>query len=267
MEEKNKKYWEFKAKSKDEADLYLYIEIAWWGGGNYAHSAQSFKKELDALGEIKVLNVYINSPGGDVFEGTAIYNMLKRKGKKCELNVYVDGLAASIASVIAMAGTKVMMPSNTMMMVHNGWMYTAGNAAELEKDVEMLKKCDKAIKQAYLDKASASGKLDDDTITELMDNETWLTAQECFDYGLCDEIIGEKQIAAKFDRSLLKNFKNVPEDFLEKEEKNNAVPENLIRQIIQEELKGLNKLKKPEEPQDNSTDEEKAKLLLEIELI
>ena len=85
-----KKYWEFKAKANDptEADLYLYIEIASWGGGYCAHSAQSFKSELDALGDINVLNVYINSPGGDVFEGNSIYNMLKRKAKECEINYF-----------------------------------------------------------------------------------------------------------------------------------------------------------------------------------
>ena len=92
------KYWEFKNKTNNEADLYLYIEIADWGGGYAAHSAQSFKNELDGLGEIDVLNIYINSPGGDVFEGISILNMLKRK--KCVKNVYIDGLAASIASAI-----------------------------------------------------------------------------------------------------------------------------------------------------------------------
>lgn len=262
MPEKNKKYWEFKAKSKDEADLYLYIEIASWGGGGYAHSAQSFKRELDALGEIKILNVYINSPGGDVFEGNAIYNMLKRKAQKCTLNIYIDGLAASIASVIATAG-RVIMPNNTMMMVHNAWAYTVGNAQELRKFADTLDKINLTIKQAYLNKAE--GKLDEVAITELMDNEIWLTAQECFDYGLCDEIIGEKQIAAKFDMSLLKNYKNVPDIFSGKqhEEQHTAIPENTIRQIIKEELSALNKL----EEHENSFEEEKAKLLFEIEII
>lgn len=244
----NKKYWEFKAKTKDEADLYLYIEIASWGGGNYAHSAQSFKRELDALGEIKTLNVYINSPGGDVFEGNAIYNMLKRKAKNCELKIYVDGLAASIASVIAMAGY-VVMPSNTMMMVHNGWMYTYGNSKELRDAADMLDKVNTSIRQAYLNKAG--DKLDEDTIIDLMDNETWLTAQECLDYGLCDEVINEKQIAAKFDTSLLKNFKNVPDIFSFKDMK------------VKEEEKD----EEIEENSQNKLEEEKAKLLLEIDLI
>lgn len=237
---KNQKYWEFKNKSDDEADLYLYIEIASWGGGGYAHSAQSFKRELDALGDIKVLNVYINSPGGDVFEGNAIYNMLSRKAKNCQLNVYIDGLAASIASVIAMAG-KVFMPSNAMMMVHNAWSYTWGNAKELRDTANALDKIDISIKQTYLNKAGDN--LDEETITDLMDKETWLTAQECFDYGLCDEIIGAKQVAAKFDNSIFKNYRNVPEVYKpeDKEEPLNE-PENKI-------------------------EAEKAKLLMELDLI
>lgn len=242
------KYWEFVNKSDDEADLYLYIEIASWGGGYAAHSAQSFKYELDALGDIKTLNIYINSPGGDVFEGTAIYNMLARKAKNCKLNVYIDGLAASIASVIAMAGTKVIMPSNAMMMVHNAWCYTWGNSKELMDTATALSKIDTSIKQSYLNKAG--DKLDEDTITNLMDKETWLTAQECLDYGLCDEIISQKQVAAKFDSTILKNYKNVPKSF-EEVLKSKEVIEN----------------KQESKPNDMDIEAEKAKLLMELELI
>ena len=202
------KYWEFKNKTNNEADLYLYIEIADWGGGYAAHSAQSFKNELDGLGDIDVLNVYINSPGGDVFEGITIMNMLKRK--KCVKNVYIDGLAASIASVIAMAGDKIIMPSNSMMMIHNAWTCSYGNANDLREMADNLDKVTNSIKQSYLEKAG--NKLDEETLTNLMDNESWLTAQECYDYGLCDEVTGPKQIAAKLDEKSFKNYKNVPEN-------------------------------------------------------
>jgi ATP-dependent Clp protease protease subunit len=249
----NQKYWEFKNKTDNEADLYLYIEIASWGGGYAAHSAQSFKGELDALGDIKVLNVYINSPGGDVFEGNAIYNMLSRKAKNCQVNVYVDGLAASIASVIAMAGTKVIMPSNTMMMVHNAWMFAMGNAEDLRDAANTLEKVNFTIRQTYMKKAG--DKLDEETITDLMDKETWLTAQDCLDYGLCDEIIDEKQIAAKFDASVMKNYRNVPQIYKTEDKKDDVkepkvVPEN-----------------KPIEEHKNNIEAEKAKLQMEIELI
>ena len=214
-----KKYWEFKNKTSTEADLYLYIEIASWGAGYSAHSAQSFKQELDDLGEIETLNIYINSPGGDVFEGNTIMNMLKRK--KCTKNVYIDGLAASIASVIAMAGDKIIMPSNSMMMIHNAWTYTAGNSKDLRKLADDLDKVNASIRQAYLDKAG--DKLDEETLINLMDNETWLTAQECFDYGLCDVVGEDKNIAAKFDLNLLNQYKNIPVNYVLKqaEAKNN----------------------------------------------
>lgn len=250
MTVKNNKYWEFKAKSQDEADLYLYIEIASWGAGYAAHSAQSFKRELDALGEIKILNVYINSPGGDVFEGNAIYNILSRKAKKCAVNVYVDGLAASIASVIAMAGTKIIMPNNAMMMVHNAWGYWVGNANDFREAADIMDKVNLTIKQAYLNKAGDV--LDEETITGLMDAESWLTAQECLDYGLCDEVVSAKQIAARFDPDLLKNFKNVPFEFL------TASP------VKDEGVQPESHMSPPTNPKAQA---EKERLLLEIELI
>lgn len=225
----NRKYWEFKSKSKDEADLYLYIEIASWGGGYSAHSAQSFKDELDSLGDISILNVYINSPGGDVFEGTAISNMLKRH--KAHVNIHVDGLAASIASVIAMAGDTIHMPKNAMMMVHNAWTYTWGNANELRKIAEDMDKINMSIKQSYLDKAG--DKLNLDAITVLMDNETWLTAQECYDYGLCDVIEEEKQIAASIDDKFMDKYKNIPKYILNNKTKKiiNNKKDEVIREL------------------------------------
>jgi ATP-dependent Clp protease protease subunit len=216
----SKKFWEFKNQTIDEADLYLYLEIASWGGGFYAHSAKSFKGELDALGELKTLNVYINSPGGDVFEGVAIYNMLKRH--KAHVNIHVDGLAASIASVITMAGNTIIMPSNAMMMIHNAWMYTAGNSKDLREAADMLDKVDTSIRQSYLTKAG--DKLSEDDLVSLMEAESWLTAQEAYDYGLCD-VVGEvKQVAALSNNGLLAKYRNVPTAVIPKEEP--AKPEN-----------------------------------------
>ncbi|ERI10899.1 head maturation protease, ClpP-related [Aneurinibacillus aneurinilyticus] len=202
-----KKFWEFKNKTDDEADLYLYIEIASWGGGYYAHSAKSFKQELDNLGDIKTLNVFVNSPGGDVFEGVAIYNMLKRH--KAHVNVHVDGLAASIASVIAMAADTIYMPSNAMMMIHNAWMFTAGDSNDLREAADMLDKVNTSIRQSYLDKAGDA--ITEEDLTALMDKESWLTAQECYDYGLCDVVGEAKQIAACTNEELFAKYRNVPD--------------------------------------------------------
>lgn len=237
----SKKFWEFKNQTTDEADLYLYLEIASWGGGYYAHSAKSFKGELDALGELKTLNVYINSPGGDVFEGVAIYNMLKRH--KAHVNIHVDGLAASIASVITMAGDTIIMPSNAMMMIHNAWMYTAGNSKDLREAADMLEKVDTSIRQSYLTKAGDA--LPEDDLIALMEAETWLTAQEAFDYGLCDVVGESKQIAALANSGLLAKYRNVPEAITQApaEPENKGLTEEQRKEIARNaslELQNLN---------------------------
>jgi ATP-dependent Clp protease protease subunit len=107
----------------------------WWGDET---TPLLFKADLDRLGDITELNLYINSDGGDVFAGQAIYSMLKRH--KAKVIVHVDGLAASIASVIAMAGDVVHMPINAMLMIHNPMTHAAGNSAEFRKIADTLDK-------------------------------------------------------------------------------------------------------------------------------
>lgn len=229
---KGKKYWEFKNLADDEAVLYLYTEIASWGGGYSAHSAQSFKDELDNLGDIDTLNVYINSPGGDVFEGIAIYNMLKRH--KAHINVYIDGLAASISSVIAMAGDTVYMPSNAMMMIHNAWMFAVGDYNDLREAADNLEKINTSMKQSYMDRTKSD--ITEEDLTKLMDDETWLSAQECFDYGFCDDIEEEKEIAASIDTKMLAKYKNTPKELLSKvkktKEPKKAIKDEEIESLI-----------------------------------
>ena len=135
---KNKRFWNFKALDEKTGELTLYGEISnetWWGD---EVTPKEFKSDLDNLGEIDTLNIYINSPGGDVFAGQTIYSILKRH--KAHKNVYIDGLAASIASVIAMAGNTIFMPKNAMMMIHNPWTVGMGNADEFRKLAEDLDK-------------------------------------------------------------------------------------------------------------------------------
>lgn len=203
----NKKYWSFENKGNKTADLYLYNSITSWGSGEYSTSAKSFKKDLDNLGELNELNVYINSPGGDVFEGVTISNMLKRV--KGDVNIHIDGIAASIASVIAMSGNNIIMPKNSMMMIHNAWSMHYGNAKDFRKMADDLDKITDSIKQTYLDKAD--NKIDYDTLTDLMDNETWLTAEECFNYGLCTEVSDSVDAVACVDEGIFKNYKNIPD--------------------------------------------------------
>ena len=117
-----------------------------------------------------------------MFEGTAIYNQLRRC--PAHKTVYLDGFACSIASVIAMAGDEVVMPKNTLMMIHNMWMGAVGNAAELRKAADDLETINAAGRGAYL--AKAGEKLTEEKLTELMEAETWLTAEQCIALGLAD---------------------------------------------------------------------------------
>lgn len=185
-----KTMWEIKQQTEPNTlDLYIYGDVEgdgydWWTDEviRSETSANTFREELAKYPNVTQINLYINSYGGSVFEGTAIYNQLKRH--QAHKTVYIDGFACSIASVIAMAGDEVVMPRNALMMVHNMWMYVQGNAAELRKAADDLDKINQAGREAYLQKAG--DKLTPEAIAQLEDDETWLTAEECIQYGLAD---------------------------------------------------------------------------------
>lgn len=184
--------WEIKqsATAPKTVDIYIYSAVEgdgydWWTGEIIPSetSSNTFKEKLESVGEFDSINLYINSLGGSVLEGVAIYNQLKRT--HASITAYIDGFACSIASVIAMAADKIVMPKNTVMMIHNMWTYAQGNATELRKVADDLDKLNEIGKNAYLEKSS--GKIEADKLTELMDAETYLTAEECIEYGLADE--------------------------------------------------------------------------------
>ncbi len=188
-----RRFWEFRNQAESEADLYLYGPIGSDGGLSWLFdeiTPKAFKGELDALGDIKTLNVYINSDGGDVFAGQAIHSMLKRH--PANVIVTVDGLAASIASVIAMAGDTIRMPRNAMMMIHNPITITFGDANEHRKMADTLDQVRESIVAAYQDKTGMAR----DELISLLEAETWMTAEEAVARGFADEIDEAKQIAA-----------------------------------------------------------------------
>lgn len=198
---------------KNEADLELYDDIGeeydWWTGKTSGISAESITQFLRENQDVDTINVHINSNGGFVFEGITIHNVLKGSGKT--INVIIDGLAASIASVIAMAGDTVKMYPTSQMMIHNCWTYCQGNANELRKIADQMDVIMESSKIAYLSKAK--DKLPKETLDELLDEETYLTAQMCYDYGLCDEIIGAEPKAQEQEikpQAKLDNQPNVP---------------------------------------------------------
>lgn len=206
---KKKKFWNMRNLDDGSGELTLYGEISnetWYGD---EVTPKEFKAGLDSLGDIETLNVYINSPGGDVFAGQTIYSILKRH--KAHKNIYVDGLAASIASVIAMAGSTIFMPKNSMMMIHNPWTFGVGNASDFRKLAEDLDKIRESLISAYEDRSA----LMRDEIIDIMDKETWLTASECMEYGFCDVVEGEKQIASSIDSEMLKKYRNTPKDLID----------------------------------------------------
>ncbi len=193
------KFWTFKAKADDKTvgELMLYDPISdmtWWGDET---TPKEFKKELDALGDISQLNIYVNSEGGDVFAGQAIYSMLKRHSAK--KTAYIDGLAASIASVVVMAADKIVMPKNAMMMVHKAWTFAIGNADDMRKLADDMDKIDESIVTTYTEKTGKTA----DEIKDLLAAETWMTADEAVADGFADEIEEAKQIAASLDGSFL----------------------------------------------------------------
>lgn len=188
-------WWELRqsASRNDALEMYLYGDVEgdsvdWWGDTSESDtSADHFRDELAKYPNVTEIVLYINSYGGDVYEGTAIYNQLRRH--PAHKTVYIDGFACSIASVIAMAGDEVIMPKNTLMMLHNMWCVAVGYPAQLRKAADDLDVIIAAGRQAYL--AKAGDKLTEDKLIELMDAETWLTAEQCIELGLCDRYADE----------------------------------------------------------------------------
>jgi ATP-dependent Clp protease protease subunit len=230
------KYWEIKMSAENgAADVFIYGEIVSYLWDENDVSSSSFKKDLDNLGDLSTINLYINSPGGSVFEGIAIYNMLKRH--KAKVHVHVDALAASIASVIAMAGDTIFMPKNSMFMIHNPWIFTMGNASDLRKAADDLDRIGNSSKQTYLQKAG--DKLTDEKLQTMLDAETWLSADEAYQYGLCDVVEQENQMAASICEDLFEKYKNVPELLMKEKTKEQISAEEMVfRQQIADESKG-----------------------------
>lgn len=191
---KFKPMWEIRpGEDPTVLDLYIYGDVeaeTYVDNGLFCYwkesenSANHFREVLSQYPNVTQINVYINSYGGSVFEGTAIYNQLRRH--PAHKTVYVDGFACSIASVIAMAGDEVVMPRNTLMMIHNMWMDATGSAAELRKAADELDTINAAGRAAYLDKAG--DRLPEEELVAMMDSETWLTAERCVELGLADRV-------------------------------------------------------------------------------
>lgn len=186
-------------KNDKEHKLYIYGAIGGWFSDN---DADTIRHKLNEIKSEKI-HVHINSGGGSAFDGIAICNLLKQHD--AEIIVHIDGWAASAASIIAMAGDKIIMPSNTMMMIHQASTFEYGNADDFEKVAKDLRKIDTAIRQTYMNRFVGT----EEELAELLKEETWLTADEALALGLADEVTEEIEIDDKLqDNTHIENFKN-----------------------------------------------------------
>lgn len=198
-------------------------------------SATSFRDALKELGDVSTINLSINSGGGSVFDGIAIYNMLK--SHKATVNVYVEGLAASIASVIAMAGDTITMRSGSMMMVHMPWTLSQGNAEEMRKTADTLEKTGDSIVDIYSERTGISS----DDVRNIMNDETWLSAEEAVEQGWATKLDKKEAVMNSVPKEILGRFSNVPKNVLARVEKKTLSQDRL--DLIEREKQALKLLK------------------------
>ena len=188
-------------------NIYDIIGETWWDEGI---TGKNFVNELAQLDKTRVLDVYISSSGGDVMDGTVIYNaLLQHQGA---VNIIVDGWAISIASVIAMAGDTIKMSAIGMMMIHKPSNWCGGNANDMRKNADLLDKVEGALSKAYTQKTN----IVDAEIATMLDAETWMTAEEAVELGFADEIIEAPGTAMTnhFNKDTISNYKNIPQNVL-----------------------------------------------------
>lgn len=234
MKKKNN-FVEIKNQTDSSADLYFYGDIvsSWWGAWDdtdqYPEAIRDFLNGVSG----KNLNIYVNSGGGSVFAGMAIYNMLKRhQGQK---TVYVDGLAASIASVIALAGDKVVVPSNAFLMIHKPWNGMYGNANDFRKMANDLDAIEEGIMNVYAENLKEG--VDIETIRQMVQDETWLNGHEASNYFNIEVSQANEAVACVSEH--FKDYKRTPQAFKEVPKVDPQLPvvdetQNKINEMIME---------------------------------
>ena len=233
MSKINKNFFEFKNITETSADLYIYGEIVfekstnWWTGKESETEVglNDFKDQLESLGNIKILNLYINSPGGDVFVASTMASLLTRlKDSGVTVKAYVDGISASAASFFMMAADEINLYKNSIVMIHKPMTFAWGNSNDMQKVIDSLEKIEDGVMiPLYMNHAKSS----EEKIKELIVAESWLSASEVdehFDVILLDE---KKVAVAKIDSNLYAKYKNVPSFIKEITNSNSVVPEKL----------------------------------------
>jgi ATP-dependent Clp protease protease subunit len=196
-----------KAEESDEAEVFIYGDIGgWWGGV----SAEEFAKEIGAL-DVGTLNVRLNSPGGLVFEGVAIYNALARH--KAKVVIHIEGIAASIASVIAMSGDEIRIAEGSRFMIHDPWTIVMGSADDLRAEADVLE----GLKSDLIDIYAARTEQSRDDLSDWMTVETWLSARDAVEKGFADSMTPAKKKEKKEAHArsaVIQFFRNAPKDLV-----------------------------------------------------
>lgn len=199
----NKKYFQL-TQNNNEVDIQIYGDITSWEWYETDVSSYTLSKQIEGL-ECDVINVYINSYGGEVAEGLAIYNQLKRH--KAKVKTVCDGFACSAASVIFMAGEERVMSTASLLMIHNAWTWTSGNSKELRKQADDLDVITQASINAYMQEVNIT----EEELKQMLDDETWIAPQEALEKGFITTIVNEKDangVSQSVKKSLVKMIVN-----------------------------------------------------------
>ncbi len=263
---KKNKFYEFKNEAEESCELYIYGALtddkeSDWFASEQDVDLTDFKNALEKLTQNCTLNIYVNSPGGSVFASSTMASMLQRakETKGIKIISYIDGLCASASSFLIMVSDEIKLYTNSMLMIHKPMSLAIGNANDMQREIDTLNSIENNVMiPLYMKKA----KCDEDTIRNLIDAESWLSAKETdkyFDVVLLDSA---KECTACVDTELFKRYKNVPEELKEekpaKEQEVESKPQE-VENEPQEEEKGENKPNIPDE-QENTSNEPETKL-------
>lgn len=212
-----KRYYQI-ATQDAEASIFVYGDIVSWEWLESDVTSYGLVKEIEAL-EVDTINVYINSYGGEVAEGLAIYNALRRH--KADVKTYCDGFACSAASVVFMAGDERIMSNASLLMIHNAWMWTAGDPKELRKQADDLETITQASINAYLNYVNIT----EEELKQMLDDETWLSASDALDMGFCTMIVEDLASKKAANQSVKKKLIQMILDSKETEQTPDPEPE------------------------------------------
>lgn len=215
-------WYSIRAASRGVVEVMLYDDIGAWG-----ISARQFARDLAALGDVSQINLRIHSGGGDVMDGTAMYNILR--GHSARVEVYIDGMAASMASVVAMAGDVIYMPANSMMMIHKPWGGQVGDADDMREYADLLDKVEGTLIQAY---ARKSGKSVDE-IAALLKVTTWMDGNEAVAAGFADQVLEPIKAAAQLNSKRLEEYTSMPPHMKTLMNPRNSVPATPVVPVVE----------------------------------